>query len=57
MVSINGMYNSSLKQFQVLFNQSMTDSRQDPGDGEAREQETSERVLEIIDALKMIVYK
>lgn len=57
MVSINGMYNSSLKQFQVLFNASMTDSRQEPGEGEQREQETSERVLEIIEALKMIVYK
>jgi len=57
MVSINTMYNTSLRQFQVLFNMSMTDSRQEPGEGEQREQETSERVLEIIDALKKIVYQ
>jgi len=55
MVTINWMYNSSLKQFMGLFVSSMTDSRQELGEGEQREQETSERVIEIIDALKRIV--
>lgn len=55
MVNINWMYNTSLKQFMGLFVSSMTDSRQEVAEGETREQETSERVLEIIEALKKIV--
>lgn len=57
MVQIEWMYCTSLSQFMALFVESMTSSRPVKGDEEegAQEQETSERVNDIIEALKKIV--
>lgn len=54
MVEINCMYNSSLKQFMTLYISSMVDSRKPPEEGQP-EQETADRVQEIIEAMKFIV--
>lgn len=58
MVSIEWMYCTSLSQFMALFVESMTSSRPKPNDEEegVQEQETGERVNDIIEALKKIVY-
>jgi len=58
--SINWMYNTSLKQFMQLFIKSIDTSkveRKTGDDEEAEEIDTSQRVIQICDALLKIVYE